>query len=148
MILSPSTILYFDHQQEPDPEERGMYWAVHYSDTRKVFGFMPDSFYDNIDEEIMGKPLSKKEACDGGVVNCIPLTHPDNMIGKYCLHCDKWVLPYSDVRDRYSSTYSDVIDRYSGYSPHIVIMVSTILIHPAMIDGYITYLPCDVFINI
>ena len=61
-----------------------MYWAVRYVDTKKVFSFLPDSYYDNIDEEISGKPLTKKKACADGVVMCLPLEEGsrDNIIGK------------------------------------------------------------------
>ncbi len=48
VILSPATHLYFDHPYEPDPEDRGLYWAVRHVDTQRVFSLMPDSFYDNI----------------------------------------------------------------------------------------------------
>ncbi|XP_071140803.1 N,N'-diacetylchitobiase-like [Mytilus edulis] len=33
--------LYFDHPYEPDPEERGLYWATRYINTKMVFGFDP-----------------------------------------------------------------------------------------------------------
>lgn len=33
--------LYFDHPYEPDPEERGLYWATRYVNTKMVFGFDP-----------------------------------------------------------------------------------------------------------
>ncbi|WAQ95735.1 HEX-like protein [Mya arenaria] len=43
VILTQATNLYFDHPQEPDPEERGLYWATRFTDTKKVFRFMPES---------------------------------------------------------------------------------------------------------
>ena len=49
MVLSHATHLYFDHPQEPDPEERGYYWATRYTDARKTFAYMPDDIYRNID---------------------------------------------------------------------------------------------------
>ena len=42
VVMTQATHLYFDHPYEPDPEERGYYWATRYTDTRKAFGFMPD----------------------------------------------------------------------------------------------------------
>ena len=83
MILSHATHLYFDHPQEPDPEERGLYWARRFIDTRKVFSFQPDHIYDNMDEEILGRQIIKSEACTpGGMVDCIPLEKPENIIGR------------------------------------------------------------------
>jgi hexosaminidase len=49
VVMSHATHLYFDHPYEPDPEERGLYWAPRFIDTLKTFGFMPDHLYQNID---------------------------------------------------------------------------------------------------
>ncbi|KAK3722061.1 hypothetical protein QZH41_007366 [Actinostola sp. cb2023] len=40
VIMTQATHLYFDHPQEPDPEERGYYWATRFTDT-------PTGFYTN-----------------------------------------------------------------------------------------------------
>lgn len=81
-MLSHATHLYLDHPQEPDPEERGLYWARRYIDTRKTFSFQPDHIYDNMDEESLGRPILKDEACSpDGYVDCIRLDRPDNIIG-------------------------------------------------------------------
>jgi hexosaminidase len=61
VILSPSTHLYFDHPYETHPEERGYYWATRYSDTRKVFGFMPDNLYANADKTLTGEKITNLE---------------------------------------------------------------------------------------
>jgi len=42
VVFNPATRVYFDHPQEPDPEERGNFWATTYSDTRKVFKSIPN----------------------------------------------------------------------------------------------------------
>ena len=55
-MLAPATHLYFDQPQEPDPEERGQYWASRFTETRKVFSFMPEDLYANADVERSGEP--------------------------------------------------------------------------------------------
>ena len=52
MIISHSTHFYFDHPQEPDPEERGYYWATRFTDTAKTFGYYVDDVYENIEETL------------------------------------------------------------------------------------------------
>ena len=39
VVLAHATHLYFDHPQEPDPEDRGYYWATRFIDTQKTFGY-------------------------------------------------------------------------------------------------------------
>ena len=36
VVLSHATHLYFDHPHEPDPRERGYYWATRFASTEKV----------------------------------------------------------------------------------------------------------------
>ena len=79
VVLVPSSHLYFDHPYEANPEERGAYWATRYSDTRKVFEFMPDNYYANADKTAEGKPITNLEALVGRKM--IPLTKPDNILG-------------------------------------------------------------------
>ena len=79
VILAHATHLYLDHAYEPDPDERGYYWATRYIDTYKVFGYMPDRFYDNADVTKMGEPTSKEEICRE--FTCDPLNKPDNIVG-------------------------------------------------------------------
>lgn len=40
VILSHATHLYLDHPYEPDFDERGLFWATSYIDTRKVFNYL------------------------------------------------------------------------------------------------------------
>ncbi len=78
-ILSPATHLYFDHPYEAHPEERGYYWATRYTDTAKVFGFMPDNFYANADRTRMGAPIENLEAMVGRALPA--LEKPENLRG-------------------------------------------------------------------
>ena len=79
VILSPATHLYFDHPYEANPEERGYYWATRYSDTAKVFGFMPNNYYANADKTREGAPITNLEAL---VSRELPkLNKPENLVG-------------------------------------------------------------------
>ena len=82
VVLSPATHTYLDHPYEPDPEERGLCWAARFVDTKKVFAFQPDSFYDNMDFLTSGEPLDKETACAEGTVKCVPLEKPHNVVGR------------------------------------------------------------------
>lgn len=79
VILSPGTHLYFDHPYEPNAEERGYYWATRYSDTAKVFGFMPDNYYANADKTREGAPITNLEALVGRELP--KLNKPENLAG-------------------------------------------------------------------
>ncbi|KAH3883996.1 hypothetical protein DPMN_007966 [Dreissena polymorpha] len=81
--MAQATNLYFDQPQEPDPEERGLYWATRFTDTRKVFDFRPDSLYDNIREDRSGNPQSKHGICGEDMSKCTLLKKPENVIGRY-----------------------------------------------------------------
>ncbi|XP_076469345.1 chitobiase-like [Babylonia areolata] len=61
VVLSPGTHMYFDHPQEPDPEERGLYWACRYADTSKVFAFAPDNLFSNADVRLTGEAFSSQD---------------------------------------------------------------------------------------
>lgn len=80
VIMSQGTHLYFDHPYEPDPEERGLYWACRFLDTRKAFMFMPDNVYGNADVKLTGEAVPEdyiekhKEDHDD-------LKKPENVIG-------------------------------------------------------------------
>ncbi|KAK3609931.1 hypothetical protein CHS0354_011761 [Potamilus streckersoni] len=103
VVLSFATHLYFDHPYEPDPEERGLYWAPRFTDTKKTFGFIPDRIYDNIDMERSGKPLTKADVCGEQMEKCDPLDHPENILGiqgqmwsetiRYPEHMDYMIFP-------------------------------------------------------
>ena len=79
-VMSHATHLYLDHPYEPDPEERGFYWATRYTDTQKTFGYMPDNLYANANVELSGKTITEKELCKEKSA-CPPLTNPANIIG-------------------------------------------------------------------
>jgi len=79
--MAQGTHLYFDHPQEPDPEERGLYWATRYIDTRKTFGFMPDNIYGNADFKLTGDPITQKDL-DMHALEHVPLKKVKNVIGK------------------------------------------------------------------
>ena len=74
MVISYASHLYFDHPQEPDPEERGLYWAVRYTDTEKVFKLQPGDLFSNIDVNLWGKKITQEEACgSNGTEKCLKL---------------------------------------------------------------------------
>ena len=79
--MSHATHLYFDHPYEPDPEERGLYWAPRFTDTLKSFGYMPDNLYANIDVTRMGAPLSRHDVCGDNDKKCPSLQKSENIIG-------------------------------------------------------------------
>ncbi len=79
VILSPATHLYFDHPYEVSPDERGYYWATRYTDTAKVFGFMPDNFYANADRTNAGAKITNLEALVGREMPA--LNKPENIVG-------------------------------------------------------------------
>ncbi|VDI02254.1 hexosaminidase [Mytilus galloprovincialis] len=81
IVMSHATHLYFDHPYDPDPEERGLYWAPRFTDTFKTFGFMPDKLYENIDVSRMGAKLNRSKICGENDVNCPSLQVPENIIG-------------------------------------------------------------------
>ncbi|GAB1605882.1 uncharacterized protein LOC115219984 [Argonauta hians] len=87
VVMAQATHLYFDHPYEPDPEERGFYWASRFVDTRKTFGFQPDNIYANIDTKRNGEKLTFQSVCGYGRHLCEDLKKPENIIG---LQCHLW----------------------------------------------------------
>ncbi|KAH9512778.1 hypothetical protein Btru_038173 [Bulinus truncatus] len=81
VILSHASHFYFDHPYEPDPEERGFYWATRFTDTRKTFSYNAVRYYDNVFTRRSGQPIADEELCGTGGVNCPPLKSPDNIVG-------------------------------------------------------------------
>ena len=79
VILSHATHLYFDHPYEAHPEERGYYWAARYTDTAKVFGYMPDNLYANADKTRAGANIDNLEALVGRELP--GLEKPENILG-------------------------------------------------------------------
>ncbi|KAL9962569.1 hypothetical protein ACROYT_G031679 [Oculina patagonica] len=80
VIMSQATHLYFDHPYEPDPEERGFYWATRFTNTRKVFGFMPDDLFANVETNLKGEPLTREELCKNPGM-CTDLKKKENIVG-------------------------------------------------------------------
>ena len=74
VVLSYGSYLYFDHPYEPDPEERGLYWA-----TRKISTYDTWSFHQNMihQDDHLDCPLSV-----GDKSNCLQLKKPENIVGK------------------------------------------------------------------
>lgn len=79
VIMSHATHLYFDHPYEVHPEERGYYWAARYTDTAKVFGYMPDNLYANADTTRAGARIENLEAMVGRELPA--LKKPENILG-------------------------------------------------------------------
>jgi hexosaminidase len=79
VVLSPATHLYFDHPYEVNAEERGYYWATRYTDTAKVFAFMPDNYYANADRTNVGAQITNLEALVGRELPS--LKKPENVVG-------------------------------------------------------------------
>ncbi|KAJ7372795.1 hypothetical protein OS493_016714 [Desmophyllum pertusum] len=80
VVMTQATHLFFDHPYEPDPEERGYYWATRFTNTRKTFGFMPDNLYANADTKRNGEPI--KNLCANMYKNkCVSLEKPENIAG-------------------------------------------------------------------
>lgn len=80
VIMSQGTHLYFDHPYEPDPEERGLYWACRFLDTRKAFMFMPDNIYDNADVKLTGEAVPE-DYIEKHREDHDELKKPENVIG-------------------------------------------------------------------
>ncbi|MGO2010382.1 MAG: family 20 glycosylhydrolase [Pseudoalteromonas sp.] len=79
VVLSHGTHLYFDHPYEANPDERGYYWATRYTDTQKVFNYMPDNVYGNADYTRTRKPIDNLEALVGRPLP--QLEKPENILG-------------------------------------------------------------------
>jgi len=79
VVFNQASHMYFDHPYEPDPNERGYYWAPRFTDTRKTFGFMPDDLYANADFTRAGAPITKEEVIAAASVKS--LERPENVLG-------------------------------------------------------------------
>ena len=75
--MTQASHLYFDHPYEPDPEERGTYWATRCTDTRKAFGFMPEHMYEGLETDGNGVATTYCETVGG----CVPPEKLDNIVG-------------------------------------------------------------------
>lgn len=79
VVYNQATHMYFDHPYEPDPNERGYYWAPRFTDTRKTFGFMPDDLYANADFTRAGAPITKEQVIAAAGVKS--LERPEKVLG-------------------------------------------------------------------
>ena len=79
--MAQGTHLYFDHPYEPDPEERGLYWACRFCDTKKTFGFMPDNIYANADVKLTGDPICMEDLLSKNPEDHDPLKKHENILG-------------------------------------------------------------------
>ncbi|WP_330960103.1 family 20 glycosylhydrolase [Photobacterium sp. 53610] len=79
VVYNHASHLYFDHPYEPDPNERGYYWAPRFTDTRKTFGYMPDDVFANADFTRAGAPITKEDVVAGAGVK--KLLKPENVLG-------------------------------------------------------------------
>ncbi|MDO6706727.1 family 20 glycosylhydrolase [Photobacterium sp. 1_MG-2023] len=79
VVYNHASHLYFDHPYEPDPNERGYYWAPRFTDTRKTFGYMPDDVFANADFTRAGAPITKEEVVASAGVK--KLLKPENVLG-------------------------------------------------------------------
>lgn len=102
--MSPASHLYFDHAHEPDPEERGLYWATRYTNTRKAFGFMPEDLYDSFEIDDKGEPSGDYCSIFGG---CVKPQKLENIIGECSfifLHVDDSVEDIITLQNFFSSS--------------------------------------------
>jgi len=58
--MAHATHLYFDHPQEPDPDEKGLTWATRYIDDKKVFDFRPNDLFGNAKSDSNGLMFTGK----------------------------------------------------------------------------------------
>ena len=78
MIISYSSHLYLDHPQEPDPEERGLYWSTRFIDTQKIYKMISNNIY--AAEEV--NSWGEKNVYNHKDPDQVPLTATENIIGK------------------------------------------------------------------
>ncbi|GFR92568.1 beta-N-acetylhexosaminidase [Elysia marginata] len=81
VVMTHATHLYFDHPYEPDPEERGYYWATRFTDTKKTFSYNAADVYQNIKERLTGEAIAPQERCPN-TQRCPVLTAPENIRGQ------------------------------------------------------------------
>ncbi|XP_055867811.1 uncharacterized protein LOC106064614 [Biomphalaria glabrata] len=81
VVMAHASHLYFDHPYEPDPEERGYYWATRFTDTKKTFLYNAVRYYDNLQTRRSGQPIADDELCGSDGLSCPPLNNPNNIVG-------------------------------------------------------------------
>jgi len=85
VILNHATHLYFDFPPEPDPEERGYYWASRQVPIKKTFSYTPDSIYANIDLDVsrFGAKLDRAAICENDLCPELEADKQQNVVGKF-----------------------------------------------------------------
>lgn len=73
VVLAYGSYLYFDHPYEPDPGERGLYWATRKISTKDVWSFTQDVMFRD-------KHLDCPEAIKDRR-QCLELLIPENVVG-------------------------------------------------------------------
>ncbi|XP_045174916.2 beta-hexosaminidase-like [Mercenaria mercenaria] len=73
VILAYGSYLYFDHPYEPDPEERGLYWATRKISTRDAWEFTPSIMFN---DKHLDCPKVIKDKTE-----CFDLMKPENIMG-------------------------------------------------------------------
>ncbi|KAL3841598.1 hypothetical protein ACJMK2_019715 [Sinanodonta woodiana] len=73
VVLAYGDHFYFDHPYEPDPEERGLYWAGRMITTEKTWGFTPEDVRENV-----SIPCPRAA---GDESMCYNLQSPENIVG-------------------------------------------------------------------
>ncbi|XP_052800914.1 beta-hexosaminidase-like [Mya arenaria] len=73
VVLAYGAYLYFDHPYEPDPEERGLYWATRKISTKDVWGLTPRVIFQDDDLECPDQIKAQE--------NCFKLLKPHNILG-------------------------------------------------------------------
>lgn len=69
VVLSNSDFLYFDHPSEPHGEECGNSWAASFTDSRKVFGFVPEDLYNDAGQKTFN--CTGRKSCAGELQNVL-----------------------------------------------------------------------------
>nr|CAB3252656.1 putative beta-hexosaminidase [Phallusia mammillata] len=105
VIVSSATHFYFDHPQEPDPEEIGLFWATRYSDDKNVFGFVPDDLFANAKIGGGSVPFTDEEH-DRIRYQHAKLERPENVVG---MQAQLWSEMVRDVAVAHSQLFPRLI---------------------------------------
>ncbi|XP_059156889.1 uncharacterized protein LOC131941590 isoform X2 [Physella acuta] len=100
VVMAHASHLYFDHPYEPDPEERGYYWATRYTDIKKAFSYNAVRFYDNILMQRSGQPVKEEELCGAANTDCPPLMVEANIAGMEAALFSETTRTEEDLHDR------------------------------------------------
>jgi len=80
-VIAHATHFYFDHPSEPDPEERGYYWAPRFTNTEKTFSYIATDVYENIEIDRMGNPLTREDICKNNACDPLEEDKVQNIVG-------------------------------------------------------------------